>query len=462
MIFTEQEVKDRFNLHQFIMRLFTPCKKGQSDFKNGIDAQTIYELFCIHQPHNVLSGAIVNNMLLTGGFIETEDEELNVLHAKIHKETYDVLDKKSKLIILGLAKEKPAITLRQVLLEKVTVQGIKQAQVDAHVQLFFKIFTLNFTNRYFYQFTNKSRSTLKDGYEYYLFICTCFHMRSLSRKQWLNELATLGVKRAKGCVDGQAGQIYFSNMYIPKSREDLALTLDWGMCCLSNGTTHATSLEDLLENLSPGTKNSIFQQNLERLCLDESSRKAIKKEKEETDCWRTAQAEALFVCTREEKKAAKNHMGHNGGSQSESKKIETQTLQTESQAEISRTSGFNTAKGDSASATEYPIRVTDAESGEIANNADIGSPADDILKPGFENVEGGVGSGKDDAESGNDTSDDGEPSLSEIANALRVPYKMSPDNFTQEVMADWCNKMSVHVNLDDYYDILMELIKELD
>ena len=139
MIFTEQEVIDRFRLHQYIHNL---CKKDKSEFTRGVDAATIYELFCIQYPNNVLSAAIVNNMLLTGGFVFAENEELNCIHATINRETYEELDQKSKIKILSLVNNKTAITLRQITLNKVTTEGIKQTTVDAAIQLFYKVFTI--------------------------------------------------------------------------------------------------------------------------------------------------------------------------------------------------------------------------------------------------------------------------------------------------------------------------------
>ena len=199
MIFTEQEVLDRFRLHQFIYKLFTPCKKKQSDFVHGIDAQTIYDLFCMQHPDNILTGAIVNNMLLTGGFIEEENEELNCLHAVVNRDVYAVLDKKAQLLILGLVKDKVAITLRQLTLGTITVQGIAQAKIDSRVLLFFKVFTINNTNRFFYQFNSRARSTATDVYEYYTLICNCYHLPVLPKKQWGEALQVLGAKKVKGC-----------------------------------------------------------------------------------------------------------------------------------------------------------------------------------------------------------------------------------------------------------------------
>lgn len=467
MIFTEQEVADRFRLHQFIHRLFTPCKKNKSDFINGIDAEMLYDIYNITYPHNVLSVTIVNNILLMGGFVETENEETyNCLHAVINKEIYEQLDKKIQLKILSVANEKAAITLRQLILGKITVEGVSKVNPELQMKLFYKIFTVNSTNRYYYQMTHKNRSTIKDQYEYYIFICNCFHLPIISKRCWLQELERLGVKRMKGYVDGRSGQIYFTNMFIPKTPEELQLTLDWGMCCIYNGRTHVTSMEELLENYSEGSKDIIFRQNLERMYIDEPIRKTIQKEKEKTNCWRTDQAKALFICTSEEKLKTKNNVGYTSGIQSEHKETETNYTEVES-AEISRTSGFNTTEGNTTAATEYPSGVENAEGGEPTNDTgiepstepNIEDPADSNNDEP-ENTEGDTGSIEDNTESGENTSDNSEPSLAEIATALKVPYKMMPNNFTKEVMAEWCKKMSVDINVDDYYEILIELMEE--
>lgn len=467
MIFTEQEVADRFRLHQFIHRLFTPCKRNKSDFINGIDAEILYDIYNSTYPHNVLSVTIVNNILLMGGFVETENEEAyNCLHAVINKEVYEQLDKKIQLKILSVANEKVAITLRQLILGKITVENVSKVNTELQMKLFYKIFTVNSTNRYYYQMTHKNRSTIKDQYEYYIFICNCFHLPIISKRCWLQELERLGVKRMKGYVDGRSGQIYFRNMFIPKTPEELQLTLDWGMCCISNGRTHVTSMEELLENYSEGSKDIIFHQNLERMCIDEPLRETIQKEKEKTNCWRTDQAKALFICTSKEKLKTKNNVGYTSGIQSEYKETETECPEVES-TEIPRTSGFNTAEGNTTSATEYPSGVENAESGEPTNDIriepstepNIEDPADSNNDEP-ENTEGDTGSIEDNTESGENTSDNSEPSLAEIATALKVPYKMMPNNFTKEVMAEWCKKMSVDINVDDYYEILIELMEE--
>lgn len=482
MIFTEQEVEDRFRLHQYIHKIFNLCKAEKSEFVNGVDANIIYNLFCIQYPHNVLSEAIVNNMLLTGGFVSTENEEGNCIHATINREIYEVLDQKSKLKILSLVNNKTAITLRQLTLNKVTTEGIKQTAVDVSVQLFYKVFTVNPTNRLYYQTSHKNRSTLKDTYEYYLLICNCFYIIPRSKREWTNELLKLGVKKAKGFVDKKSGQTHFTNMFIPKTKEDLQLTLDWGMCCISNGHSHITSLEELLENYSTGSKYSIFQQNLERMCIDESLRKKIQKEKEETHCWREAQTNALFTCSAEEKDETKDNMGHNGGIQSKPQETKADNPKIRYCHTQKRTRGYET-EGDNSSATENLLesktgtRATDegdvsgTETTRVEQNIP-GSEYDssDAINRDEENpmlsgstaedTESGVA--EDIPGSGDNTVDDDEPSLQEIARALQVPYKMAGGVFPPEVMKDWCIKMSVDVDVDVYYSLLIAIIKDLE
>ena len=72
------------------------------------------------------------------------------------------------------------------------------------------------------------------------------------------------------------------------------------------------------------------------------------------------------------------------------------------------------------------------------------------------------GTTEDVSGSGDDTSDNDEPSLKEIATALLVPYKMAGGNFPQSMMKDWCEKMSVDINVEEYYDLLIDIIKELE
>lgn len=476
MIFTEQEVIDRFRLHQYVHKLFNLCKKDKSEFTRGVDAATIYELFCIQYPNNVLSEAIVNNMLLTGGFVFTENEELNCIHATINRETYEVLDQKSKLKILSLVNKKTAITLRQMTLNKVTTEGIKQTAVDSSIQLFYKVFTINPTNRLYYQTTHKNRSTLKDAYEYYLLICNCLHLPPRSKREWINELLKLGVKKAKGFVDKKSGQTHFTNMFIPKTKEELQLTLDWGMCCISNGHSHITSLEELLENYSAGSKYSIFQQNLERMCIDESIRKKIQEEKEGTHCWREAQARALFVCSPEEKEEAKNNMGYNDGIQSKFEKIETNDSQIRYCHTQKRTRGYET-EGDNSPATENPVEsvaedvIPGGEDSGTSESIKESRPNSEEQRnrdeedPVFvesSNTDTESGTTEDVSGSGDDISDNDEPSLKEIATALLVPYKMAGGNFPLSMMKDWCEKMSVDINVEEYYDLLIDIIKELE
>lgn len=464
LIFSQQEVKDRFQLHQFIHKLFVPCKIGNGDL-NGLPADELYHLYKIQNPMTVLTTAIVSNMLLTGGFIDEENPEMSILYAKINEPYFMGLKKEAQMCLLPFIKNPLAIRYRQILLGIKVVNSVDSSlgtSAEFAIRAFIELWTLNYRNasNYMSAFSTERRSSTMDVYNFYRILCCIYKWPMADKIIFADVLSKMGFDSTKGRVYGKAGMRYYPGLYIPQTLEDRILSVEVNMCCIFNGNTHWTR-EGILENMIEAQKAELCDKNLERMGFNEQERETFEKEKAKIDLRRTFETGEVPLGQATKTYATQNYLGHNGGSEPKSQTTETKAVQIESE-NISRTSGFkgtennlaatdNTKDRDPVDFTE-PLDIGESYGDRYSQLcADAGSERED--ESGSES--NNEGSGEDPVES------DG-PSIEQIASALAVPYKMTPiGGFTPEVMKGWLNTMNIpeQDKIMELYDEIMEILQ---
>lgn len=463
LIFSQQEVQDRFRLHQFIHKLFEPCKTNKGDLI-GLPAEELFHLYKIQYPMNVLTTAIVSNMLLTGGFVDTEDPEQSVLYAKINEPYFMGLKKEAQLCLLPFIKNPLAIRFRQILLGIKVVNeldGTLGSNVEFIIRRFTEMWTLNYTNarNYMPAFTTERRSSTNDVYNYYRILCSIYKWPIADKAIFSELLHKMGFNSTKGRVYGKAGMRYYPGLYIPQTVEDRILSVEVNMCCIFNGNTHWTK-EGILENMIEAQKAELCNKNLERMGFNEQERETFEKEKAKFDLRRTFETGEIPLGKTTKTNEAQNYLGHNSGSESQSQKIEVEASQAQPKDDISRTSGFKGTEN-TDTANEHPSKdVVD-----ITEPLDIGETYGDryakIFIPDEPEHKDGLEPGANNEGSGEDTVESDGPSIEEIASALIVPYTMSvATGFTKEVMFGWLQTMNIPEpeKVLEHYDDIMEIL----
>lgn len=454
LIFSEQEVSDRFKLHKFIDKLFIPVKAGSGDL-TGLPADELLHIFRIQHPMNCLTTAIVSNMLLTGGFIDQEDPEISTLYAKINEPYFLALKKEAQLCLLPFIKPPLDIRYRQIILD-IKIVNVTTGETGTRpkyiAQNFVHIWTLNKDNasNYMHAMNASYRSSALEVYNYYRVICALYHLPAVDKTLFSEILEEMGYQTTKGRVHNKAGIRYYIGLYIPTTIEERVLSVELNMCCIFNGNTHWTRM-GVLENCIEAQRAEICAENLERMGLDEQERKEIEEEKARIDIRRTFETGEIPLGSAKKKTEDQNNMGYNGGNESESSSDVNETS-------IPRTSGFNGTE-DNSSANASPIKPVI----DMSEPLDIG----ETYRDRYEQFCEALGSGEteeigeaSDAGYGDDIGADNGPGIEEIASALIVPYKMTGENFTKEVMADWLQKMSIpdpEIVLE-HYDEVMEIL----
>lgn len=290
LIFSQQEVKDRFQLHQFIHKLFVPCKIGNGDL-NGLPADELYHLYKIQNPMTVLTTAIVSNMLLTGGFIDEENPEMSILYAKINEPYFMGLKKEAQMCLLPFIKNPLAIRYRQILLGIKVVNSVDSSlgtSAEFAIRAFIELWTLNYRNasNYMSAFSTERRSSTMDVYNFYRILCCIYKWPMADKIIFADVLSKMGFDSTKGRVYGKAGMRYYPGLYIPQTLEDRILSVEVNMCCIFNGNTHWTR-EGILENMIEAQKAELCDKNLERMGFNEQERETFEKEKAKIDLRRT-------------------------------------------------------------------------------------------------------------------------------------------------------------------------------
>ena len=463
LIFSQQEVQDRFRLHQFIHKLFEPCKANKGDLF-GLPAEELFHMYKIQYPMNVLTTAIVSNMLLTGGFVDEENPEQSVLYAKINETYFMGLKKEAQLCLLPFIKNPLAIRFRQILLGIKVVNeldGTLGSNVEFIIRRFTEMWTLNYTNarNYMPAFTTERRSSTNDVYNYYRILCSIYKWPMADKTIFSELLHEMGFNSTKGRVYGKAGMRYYPGLYIPQTIEDRILSVEMNMCCIFNGNTHWTK-EGILENMIEAQKAELCNKNLERMGFDEQERETFEKEKPNLDLRRTFETGEIPLGKTTKTNETKNYLGHNSGYEPQPQKIETEAIQTQPKDDILRTSSFKGTEN-TGTANEYPSKdVVD-----ISEPLDIGETYGDryakIFIPAEPEYEDGLELGANNEGSGEDTVESDGPSIEEIASALVVPYTMSvATGFTKEVMLGWLQTMNIPEpeKVLERYDDIMEIL----
>lgn len=462
LIYSQQEVKDRFQMHRFIHKLFVPCKTGTGDL-TGVPAEELYHVFKIQYPMNVLNEAITSNMLLTGGFVDQENPEQSVLYAKINEIHFTELKKEAQLCLLPYVKEPMALRFRQLLMGIKVVNNTDGLTLkpDFTVRIFIHLFTLNRDNAdsYMNSVLTKQRSLATDVYNYYRIICYIYKWPAVDKMVFNTMLNNLGYATTKGRVNGKAGMRYYRNLYIPQTIEDKILSVELNMCCMFNGNTHWTIM-GILENFIEAQREELCNKNLERMGFDEQERKKIQEEKAKIDLRRTFETGEIPLGQATTKNEAKNDMGYNGGSEPKSQTAEIKTSQVKLEDTNSRTSGFKGTE-DRAAAKDPSIEHT----ADFDEPLDLGESYRDryakLYTDAGSESEYPIGYESDDEGVGGDTVEGDGPSLEEIASALVVPYTMSvATGFTKDVMLSWLQKMSIPEpeTILEHYDEIMEIL----
>lgn len=464
LIFSQQEVQDRFRLHRFIHKLFTPCRAYKGDL-TGLTAEELYHLYKIQYPMNSLTTAIVSNMLLTGGFVDEENPEMSVLYATINEEYFMGLKREAQLCLLPYIKDPLALRFRQILIGIKVVNstdGSLDTRPEFTIRSFIELWTLNHNNasNYMPAFTPERRSSTVDVYNYYRILCCIYKWPMADKTLFADILSKLGYNNTKGRVYGRAGMRYYPGLYIPQTVEDRILSVEVNMCCIFNGNTHWTR-EGILENMIEAQKAELCIKNLERMGFDEQERTSFEEEKAKLDLRRTFETGEIPLGKTKKKNETQNYLGHNGGLKPESQTTKTEAVQLEVEDSISRTSGFM-GEEDRTAANESQGR----NPVDFTEPLDIGETYRDRYAQLCSDAESGcvdeVGSKPDDEESGEDVGESSGPSIEEIASALSVPYKMTPiGGFTKEVMLGWLQTMNIpdQDKVVDMYDDIMEILQ---
>ena len=463
LIFSQQEVQDRFRLHQFIHKLFEPCKSNKGDLI-GLPAEELFHLYKIQNPMNVLTTAIVSNMLLTGGFIDEENPEQSILYGTINESYFMGLKKEAQLCLLPYIKDPLAIRFRQILLGiKVVneIDGTLKDNINFVIRIFTEMWTLNYDNapNYMASFTPNRRNSTNDVYNYYRLLSTIYKWPIVDKNIFHDMLSNMGYISTKGRVYGKAGMRYYPGLYIPQSIEDRILSVELNMCCIFNGNTHWTR-EGILENMIEAQRAELCNKNLERMGFNEQEREAFEKEKAQLNLRRTFETGEVPLGKTTKTNETQNYMGHHGGLKSQSQTSEVETNQSQPKNDIVRTSGFKESKITDA-AYEYP----NENDIDISDPLDIGETYRDrytqvLFSSGSESTDES-GCGADDEESRGDTVEGDGPSIEEIASALAVPYTMSGSSgFTKDVMFNWLKSMNIPEpeKVLEHYDDIMEIL----
>jgi len=458
LIFSTQEVKDRFQMHRFIHKIFKPCKAGQGDLI-GLPAEDLYHVFKIQYPMNVLTAAITSNMLLTGGFIDEENPEQSVLYAYINESQFINLKKEAQLSLLPFVKNPMAIRFRQLLIgirvmNKDNTLGIKP---EFAIKNFVNMFTFNPSNMgdNLRNLTVEQRSAVTDIYNYYRLICYIYGWPSTDRKLFQSVLADLGYIPTKGRVYGKAGMRFYRYLYIPQKIEDRVLSVELNMCCIHNGTTHWT-IRGVLENFIEAQRAELCDSNLERMGFDEQERKAIQEKKSQINIRGTFETGEIPLGQTTPPNETKDDLGYHSGSSKEHEQSEVTDSDNIPDEDISRTNGFNAESEAQFSRNDGDYYDDPLELGETYRDRYAR-----LITESTDKVADVLESGTDDNELGEDTGESNTPSIEEIASALTVPYAMSvAAGFTKEIMLGWLQKMDIPEPeaILEHYDEIMEIL----
>lgn len=510
-VFEEREMTERYNFSKMLLHYFTPCAPSKSHV-SGLSATELYRLYLVHNPHSKLTSAIVNSILLMGGYVRSETGKELELFAEVDEEAFLAAPHEIQVVILKHMVGPMEIKYRQFLL------GIKVKQVgpDGKLQLidnpvnsvsvFLARWTINQHDRYHYYMKPQHRSTCTEVFNFYRVICATYQMPIVSRKVFVKTLDQLGNKIVAGAVHGKAGYKYFKNVYIPQSTDDIKLSLDINAVAIFNGHSHWTKDNELVENYTEALLYTLRESNLRRMNIYEQPRREAAPEEDinaKSHYRRTAEVlqtpVSIKEATPEERRTLEELLGQSSETEDQTSEIEdsevertSMVVEPESSADESSLERTDAGIDIASSDDDVDVHPSAITSGELdpgtdadghEDDGDAGDPDPVIHESITSDIrarssnrrivrnsaakrilsEFDPDSGSDGAEEssfGGEFVESVDAGFEEIAEAMKIPYQLTPKGqFTVDVFADWLKKMGINVpDAKAYYKHVMPLV----
>lgn len=499
-VFEEREMLERYNLSQMILHYFKPCSPQKSQI-SGMNATELYHLYLVHNPHSKLTSGIVHNLLLMGGYVQRETGAEMELFAEIREEAFIDADKTIQMSLLKHITGPMEVKYRQIAL------GIKIRKVQEDgtytfvdnpinsVTIFIQRWTINRNDRYHFYMKPANRSTVLEVFNFYRFVCVSYGMDIVSKRMFYEAVENMGYSISTGAVHGKAGNRYFKGLFIPQDTNDIKLSLDINAAVIFNGRTHWTKNNELLENYTEALREALKEDNLRRMKVyeGEQTKAQASRPTEKMDDRRTIENIQTPIniteATPEEKYEVEKLMEeaitdktddtqNKDAIEEEPENTYLQVLYADSTPIIYREA--DPIEDDIAEIENAENSDGSAETGQVEASSDSSSrklndesSLSDIIKskPSKHIVKNSAakrvlaefdGTGpKTITESFDEPEQGPEASFEEIAEAMKIPYKMDPKNFTVDVFADWLDKMDLHCpDVKAYYEHVMRIINE--
>lgn len=489
-VFEEHEMFERFNFSQMMLHYFKPCAPQKSQL-SGMNATELYRLFLVHNPHSQLTSGIVHNILLMGGYVQRETGTEMELFAEVNEEAFIEAKREVQMVILKHITGPMEVKYRQIAL------GIKVRKIHEDgsyeivdnplnsITVFIARWTLNRNDRYHYYLKPVHRSTLLEVYNFYRFICVTYGMEIVSKRTFYDTVEKMGYTITTGAVHGKAGNRYFKGLFIPQSTDDIKLSLDIHAVVIYNGRTHWTKDNELLENYTEALRENLKETNLRRMKLNgESKEETTSGRQDHTfDYGGTFEDIQTLInvteTTDEERKEVEERMASvvalkDPDPEPEDTYVERSSVEefTDTTIELESDEDDGSSITDDFDEPEPVVEVPESKPEPKSTERSIS----DIVKPKINRHIVKNSAAKrilaefepdshitDDQESGTSEELGGSPeaSFEEIAEAMKIPYKMNPTGFTVGVFAEWLNKMGIECpDVRAYYKHIMPMIKE--
>jgi hypothetical protein len=474
-VYSNAELRDRANFHQFVDSFFIMKKVDTGDFPKGLSTQFFFSMFdAFVSGSHVLNESIVESLMLMGGF--TEDVENNIW-CSVKMETFSALPQSVQLRLATMADTKIALTMRQKILGIDTTASISSKEQYLKVFIRQYVFTQNHNNFYTLN-TLYGKTTLKDVYDYYQMFCNMYSVPVLSKSDVRKYLEDWGYGVFKGYSKGQSGIMLIRKMFVPVLESDLELTreLFTGVCTLPGGT-QVTVGGLKLHDLTIEGKSTLIASNKEESGYVPESRAKENEGKAE-------EAETAETVDRTKIETTKANVG--SGSKTSKPKKSTRDNEGRVKKHEKANKGLDGDGGHSISPDNVELVSTEVQdsrspgiaypnSDTILESQDADSWSSNISTPEIRYADfpepelhtggipdSGVGSIEEDGGSTEPIAEE-EPTIRDIAIALHVPYKMNYGGvFDAEKMQHYLDTMHIDLPAEDYYDSIMEIITELE
>lgn len=285
-IFSHQELQWRFSLHKFIYQIGIPTLKAQSNTAYGITPEELLEAFTVDNP-NELTVPMVQNLLLQGGFIYTEEKYIK-LYLKITPETFGSLSMATQNKVIKWVDSPLNITLRKIMLGYTkNTEGVLTTPLEIFIRRFMSSYCFDDRKRFGNLLNTSTRASMTQLYSYYITVCSSINYRNtLGKKQFIEALRKLGYKTRKGYVRGVSGINFIDHYHIPQTTEDLQESIYCGMGIMMVDRYRITTEGQLYDVYTTEALKQLHN-TIERRMLDfessneQSTEKEGKQEKEE-------------------------------------------------------------------------------------------------------------------------------------------------------------------------------------